>query len=115
MSEPVQSPPVVRHAEVAIVAAQNAGVPAMLFGQRSVHQPPRFLAQRRQLARQAVALRLVLDNEPAVPSSPAVVGEAEEGEGFRTPLAALFSGQGREATELDQTRLVLVEEQAELG
>ena len=91
---PFSAAPVVRHAEVAVMAAQNAGVPAMLFGQRRVHQPPRLLAQRLQLARQAVALRLVLHNEPAVPGPPAVVGEAEEGEGFRTPLAALLLGSG---------------------
>jgi hypothetical protein len=33
-----------------------------------------------------------------------VVGEAQEGEGFRTPLAALCPGHGREAAELDQAR-----------
>src|SRR5436305_1651267 len=57
----------------------------------------------------------MLHDEPAVPGPPAVVGEAKEGEGFRTPLAALLSGHGREATELDEARLVLVEQQAELG
>jgi transposase len=31
-------------AEVAVVAAQDAGIPAVLLGQRRVHQPPRFLA-----------------------------------------------------------------------
>ena len=87
----------------------------MLLGQRRVHQPPRLLAQRRQLARQALALRLVLDDEPAVPGPPAVVGEAEKGEGLRTPLAALLSSHGRKAAELDQARLVLVQRQAELG
>jgi hypothetical protein len=46
----------------------------MLFGQRRVHQPPRVLAQRLQLARQALALRLVLDDEPAIAGPPAVVG-----------------------------------------
>src|SRR5271166_6070926 len=84
----------------------------MLLGQRPVHRPPRFLAQRRHLARQTVALRLMLHDKPAVPGPPAVVGEAEEGEGFRTPFAALVSGRGREAAALDQTRLVLVEPQA---
>src|SRR5581483_7558061 len=93
--------------------AQNAGVPAMLLSQRSVHHPPRFLAQRRQLARQAVALRLVLYDKPAVPGPAAVVGEAEEGEGLRTPFAAPLSGRGRKATELDQARFVLMEPQAE--
>ena len=75
----------------------------MLLGQRRVaaSQPPRFLAQRRQLARQTPALCLVLDDEPAIPGPPAVVGEAEKGEGFRVPFAALSSGQGRHAAELD--------------
>ena len=104
-----------RHAEVAVMAAQHAGVPALLLGQRSVHQPPRFLTQRRQLARQAAALRLVLDDEPTVPGPPAVVGEAEEGEGFRTPFATSLSGWSRKAAKLDQARLVLVEPKAEPG
>ena len=112
---PFRAPPVVRHAEVAVMAAQDAGIPAVLLGQRRVHQPPRLLAQRLQLARQALALRLVLHDEPAVPGPPAVVGEAEKGEGFRSPLATLLSSQGRKPAKLDQPRLVLVERQAELG
>ena len=63
----------------------------MLFGQRRMHQPPGFLAQRLQLARQAFALRLVLHNEPAVPRPPTIVSEAQEGEGLRPPLAAPLS------------------------
>ena len=39
-----------RQAEVAIVAAQHTGIPEMLFGQRRVHPPPRFLAQRYQFS-----------------------------------------------------------------
>ena len=73
----------------------------MLFGQRRVHQPPRVLAQRLQLARQALALRLVLDEEPAIAGRPAVVGEAEKGEGLRMTLAALSSSQGWQAAEPD--------------
>ena len=38
-----------------------------------VHPPLRLLTYRRQLARQAGALRLVLDDEPAVPGPPATV------------------------------------------
>src|SRR3546814_4584397 len=83
MMELVEGAPVVRHAEVAVMTAQHTGIPAMLLGQRRVHQPPRLLAQRLQLAPQALALRLVLDDEPAVPGPPAVVGEAEKGEGLR--------------------------------
>src|SRR5260370_16177905 len=51
----------------------------------------------------------------AVPGSPAVMGEAEEGEGLRTPLATLLSGHGRKPAKRDQPRLVLVHRQAELG
>jgi protein-tyrosine phosphatase len=50
----------------------------MLRGERRVHEPPGLPAQRRQLARQAFPLRLVLHDKPAVPGPPAVVGEAEE-------------------------------------
>src|ERR1700726_3506905 len=72
LPEPVQCAPVVRQAEVAVVAAQDAGIPAVLLGQRGMHQPPRLLTQRLQLACQALALRLVLDDKPAVPGPPAV-------------------------------------------
>ena len=41
-------------------------------------------------------------------------GEAKKGEGLRMTLAALSSSQGRQAAELDQTRLVLVERRAKL-
>ncbi len=51
----------------------------------------------------------------AVPGPPAVMGEAEEGEGLRTPLATLLSGHGRKPAKRDQPRLVLVHRQAELG
>src|SRR3984893_14773118 len=96
------------------MTAQDAGIPAVLLGQRCMHQPPPLLAQRLQLARQALALRLVLHDEPAVPRPPAVVGEAEEGEDHRSPLAALPPSQSREPAELDQSRLVLVQRQAEV-
>ena len=83
-----------RHAEVAIVPAEHAGIPAMLFGQRRMHSPQRFLAQFLQLARQAFALRLVLDDETAIAGPPAVVGKPEKGEGLWTPLAALLPSHG---------------------
>jgi hypothetical protein len=77
------------------MAAQHARKPAMLLGQRRVHVSPRLLAQRLQLARQALALRLPLHNEPAVSGPPAVMGEAEKGERAGTLLAALSSSQSR--------------------
>src|SRR5687768_6820777 len=49
----------------------------MLRSQWGMHVPDRLLAQRLQLARQALALRLVLHDEPAVPGPPAIVGKAE--------------------------------------
>jgi hypothetical protein len=52
-------------------------------------------AGRRQLARQTLALRLVLDDKPAVTGPPAVVGESEEGKGLRVTLATLASSHGR--------------------
>ena len=78
-------------------------------------QPPRLLSQRLQLARQAFALRLALDDEPAVPGPPAIVGEAEKVEGLRTPLPGGRSALGGEPAERDQPRLVLVDRQAELA
>jgi hypothetical protein len=53
-----------------------------------VHEPPGILAQRRQLSRKAFPFRLVLHDEPAISGPLAVMGEAEEGEGLRPPLAA---------------------------
>ena len=45
----------------------------------------------------------------AVPCSPAVVGEPEEGEGFGSLLATRLPRYGRKAPELDHPRLLLVE------
>lgn len=84
-----------------IVPVQHAGEPAMLKGQRLMHALPRFLADRRQLARQACALHLVLHSEAAVSGPPAVMSEPQEGEGFRSLVAASFSCRGGEAPELD--------------
>ena len=50
LAEPAERPVVVGHAVFAVMAAQHAGLPAMLFGRRQVHEPRRLLAQRRQLA-----------------------------------------------------------------
>src|SRR5262245_49851604 len=115
LTEAVERRVVVRPAVVAIVTEQDVGVPAMLHSQRGVHQPPGFLAQRLQLSRQALALGLVLHDEPAVPGPPAIMGEAEEGEDHRTPFAPLPPSQGRKPAELDQPRLVLMQRQAEAG
>ncbi|QQN65423.1 hypothetical protein JIR23_06560 [Bradyrhizobium diazoefficiens] len=48
------------------------------------------------------SLRLVLHDETGHPGPPAVVGEAEEGEGLGPPLAAPLAREGREPTKLDQ-------------
>ena len=87
---------IVRPAIVAIVPAQNGGEPLVLRGQWRVHEPPGVLAQCRQLARQAFPFRLVLHDEPAISGPPAVVGEAEEGEGLWPLLAAPLTREGRE-------------------
>src|SRR5262245_23872373 len=94
---------------VAIVTVQHAYVPTVLIGQRLMHVPPCFLTQRLQLARQALALRLVLHDEPSVPCPSAVMREAEEREGVGPPQPALLPSLGREAAELNQTRFVLVQ------
>lgn len=104
-----------RPAIVAIVPALNGGEPLVLRSQWRVHEPPGVLAQRRQLARQAFPFRLVLHDKPAIPGPPAVVGEAEEGEGLGSPLAAPLTREGREPAKLDQPRLVLMKRQAEAG
>ena len=44
-------------------------------------------AQRLEIAREALALRPVLHDDPAIPRPPAVVREAQEGEGSWPPLA----------------------------
>jgi hypothetical protein len=63
LPEPVQGPPVVRHAGTGVLAAEHTGVPAVLIGQRHVHQPSCSLVQHLQLVRQALALRFEFDNE----------------------------------------------------
>lgn len=104
-----------RPAIVAVVPAQCGGEPLVLRGQWRVHEPPGVLAQRRQLARQAFPFRLVLHDEPAISGPPAVVGEAEEGEGLWSPLAAPLTRDGREPAKLDQPRLALMKHQAKAG
>ena len=104
-----------RPAIVAVMPTQNGGEPLVLCGQWRVHKPPSVPAQRRQLARQAFPFRLVLHDEPAISGPPAVVGEAEEGEGLGPPLAAPLTREGREPAKLDQPRLVFMERQAEAG
>ena len=99
----------------AVMIEQNAEAPAMLLGQRRLHAPPRFPAQRLEFARPALALRLVLHDELAIPRPPAVVGRPEGGEGSRLPRAAAWSNQGRQSVELDEPRLVLVQQQVEGG
>jgi hypothetical protein len=59
--------------------------------------------------------RLVLHDEPAISGPPAVVGEAEEGEGLWSPLAAPLTRDGREPAKLDQPRLALMKHQAKAG
>lgn len=98
-----------RSAIVTVVSTQNGGEPFVLHGLWRVHEPPDLLAQRRQLARQAFPFRLVLHDELAIPGPPAVVGEAEKGEGLGPPLAAPLTREGREPAKLDQPRLVLME------
>ena len=63
--ERAQRAGVVRQPIVGVVATQDVGVPALLLGHWRVHVPPALLAQHRQLAPQALALRLVLYDEPA--------------------------------------------------
>lgn len=46
---------VVRPAVVAVVSTQNGGEPPVLRSHWRVHDPPGILAQRRQLARQALS------------------------------------------------------------
>ena len=100
---------VVRPAVVAVVSTQNGSEPPVLRSHWRVHEPPGILAQRRQLARQAFPFRLVLHDEPAISGPPAVVGEAEEGEGLWSPLAAPLTREGREPAKLDQPTSPLAE------
>ncbi len=80
-----------------------------------MHTVSHFLADRRQLARQASALHSVLHHEAAVPGHPAIVGEPQEGEGFGPLVATGFPGPGGKAPELDQPCLLLVKLQTEPG
>src|SRR5258707_1919225 len=50
---------------VDVMTPQDAGIPALLLSHWRMHEPPRLLTHCLQLLRQALALRLVLQDEPA--------------------------------------------------
>jgi hypothetical protein len=64
--ESAQCTPVVRHTVVAVVAPQHAGEPLLLLGQRCMHIPRHFLAQRLRLAvvRTPVLLTVIVAPRP---------------------------------------------------
>lgn len=77
--------------------------------------PERLGLGRADVHAENLPFRLVLHDKPAVPGPPAVVGEAEEGEGLGSPLAVPLTREGRKPTKLDQPRLALMKHQAKAG
>jgi hypothetical protein len=81
-----------------------------------MHPPAQPLLDRSQRRPHPLGHRDPLELEPATtPGLPAAVREAQEVERLRATVAATRSAFGREATELDEPRLGVMQLQAELG
>ena len=87
----------------------------MLFGQGRMQAPTLFRAHRVQLSRESLPVGPALDDEAAVSTARTLVRKAEEGKRLGPPVAAALSQFGGEPAELEETRFLVVEHQAERG
>jgi hypothetical protein len=90
-------------------AGEDLAQPFPLFGDRQVHHPPHLPFDFLELGSHPVGARLPHDEKSSGARFPADEREAQKIEGFRLALAASRPGLNREAAELDETRLVLVQ------
>jgi hypothetical protein len=86
------------------------------FRQRTMTAAMELLLDRSQRRSQPFGHALPMDSKPPLAScDPTMVCEAQEVKRFRATFTAMRSSFGRKAAELDQSRLLLVEFQTELG
>ena len=84
----------------------------MLVGQRRMHATPLFRADGVQFAGQSLVVGPSLHHEAAVSAARTIVREAEEGKGLGAPVAAGLPSLGRESTEFQESRFIIVQRQA---
>jgi hypothetical protein len=79
-----------------------------------MHLPTQLLLNGKELCPQSLRRRSPPDHKmaPGVPAT--IVGEPKEREGFRLPFSALPTIGRREASELDQSRLLRMDLQSKL-
>ena len=105
-----------RHAVVADVPAHDRAQPLAHLRDGIVHAPPQLGFHLAQLRLQPLANRLPQHREPSVaPLLPADMRKAEKVERLRFPFSALLPVLGRERSELQQSRLLGMQFQAELS
>jgi len=80
-----------------------------------MHLPTQLLLDGKELSPQSLHRSAPPDHKMTLRVPTTVVGEPEEREGFRLPLFAFSSIRRREASELDQPRLLRMDLQTKLG
>src|SRR5712692_4285840 len=111
----VQRRAVGRHSVITNVSTHDRSQPLAHFRNGIMHAPFEFGFHLAQLRLQPFANRLPQDREASVaPLLPATVREDEEVERLRFPFSALLPVFGRERSELQQSRFLGMQLQAEL-
>src|SRR5438132_1523997 len=105
-----------RHAVIADGSTYDRSEPFAHFRDRFMHAPFELGFDLAQLRLQSFADRLPQHRKPSVtPLLSTDMSKAEEVERFRLPLSALLSVFGRARSELQQTRFLRMQFQAELS
>src|SRR5438045_2286219 len=91
---------------VSEVALHHAFQPRSDEHDRLMHLPTQLLLDGKELSPQSLHRSAPPDHKMTLRVPTTVVGEPEEREGFRLPLFAFSSIRRREASELDQPRLL---------
>jgi hypothetical protein len=113
-TEREQRPPVHGHPVVPEMPVNDRAQPSPHLRDRSVHASPELGFHLAQLRLQPRPDRLPHHREPSIPLLPADVGEAEEVERLRLPLAGALPIFGRKGPEFQQSRLLRVQLQPKL-
>ena len=77
-----------------------------------MHATPLFRADGVQVAGQSLVVGPSLHHEAAGSAARTIVREAEEGKGLGAPVAAGLPSLGRESTEFQESRFIIVQRQA---
>ena len=113
--KPVEGPEAGWHC---VVTQPSAHDPTKPFGDLMdvvMHSPAQFGLDALQGPIDALADRLATQSETSLPSGPAIVREPEEVESLRTPFPPCPAVRHREFAELNETGLVRVQLEREVG